>query len=87
MSLPNRVIMQGQVATLDVKEGKTARDGTPYRIVTAVIFGPQTYGAVTLSDEMGRIVVGSQVTLQCDVGVFRDDDQLRAVNWLDKPKS
>lgn len=84
MSLPTTVILQGTVSRLDVREGLAKESGKPYRIVTAVVVGDQTMGAVTLPDEIS-LAKGQRVTLLCEVSTFRDDDQLRAVEWLDRP--
>ena len=86
MSLPTAVILQGIVSRIDVREGTAAASGKPYRIVTAIVVGDRTMGAVTLPDDI-TLVKGASVTLLCEVSTYRDDDQLRAVEWLDRPKA
>lgn len=86
MSLPTAVILQGIVSRIDVREGVAAASGKPYKITTAIVVGDQTMGAVTLPDEIA-LRKGMTVALLCEVSTYRDDDQLRAIEWLDRPKA
>ena len=85
MSLSTTVIVVGKVTRLNVREGVAAATGKPYKITSAIIVGDQTMGEVTLPDSI-VLQNGQGVTLLCEVSTFRDDDQLRAVEWLDRPK-
>lgn len=81
MSLSTTVILQGRAQRITVREGTAKESGKPYRIVSAIVVGPLTMGAVTLPDSI-VVEEGHDVTLLCEVSTYRDDDQLRAVQLI-----
>lgn len=88
MSLPTTVIIQGLIARTEVFSGKAKESGNDFTIHSAVIFGDQTMGKVQLNDDLAAVLKkGMTVALLCEVGVYRNDDQLQAVEWLDRPKA
>jgi len=82
MAIASKVTVTGNVIRIDTRSGKRKSDGEAYTINTALIVGPANLAEVTIPDALELPVVGKAVSLLVEVNVFRDDDQLRALEYL-----
>lgn len=84
MSVATQVIVQGTVGRITERKGLAKESGNPYRIVEAFIVGPICVANVTLADGI-ELRQGENVSLHCEIDIYRNDDQVRAVSRLDVP--
>lgn len=84
MAVKTLAIAQGAIMRVEGREG-TRGDGTPWKMVNVLIVGDNTLCQGTLArDLMGNVPsVGDVVAAQIEVGVYRDDDSVQIVKWLD----
>jgi hypothetical protein len=81
MAIQTRVIVQGaMVMAPSIREG-VAQSGKPYKITSAIIVGQDCMAEVSMGD-LTLPKIGEQITLQCEVSSYRDEDQLRAVKYV-----
>lgn len=81
MAIQTRVIVQGaMVMPPSVREG-TSNAGKAYKITSAIFVGTDCMAEVSMGD-LTLPKIGDQVTIQCEVSSFRDEDQLRAVKYV-----
>lgn len=82
MAIASKVTVTGNVVRIDTRSGKRKSDGADYKINTALIVGQHNLAEVTIPDNLDLPPVGKPVSLLVEVNVFRDDDQLRALEYL-----
>lgn len=88
MAVKTLAIAQGTVMRVEGREGtSTNKDGTsrPWKMVDVLIVGDNTLCQAGLSRDLVNAPpsVGDVVTAQIEVGVYRDDDSVQIVKWLD----
>lgn len=83
MSIQTRVIIQGRVADVQVREGIAAKTNKPYAIKTVLVVGTHSLAQVQLADALGVPKIGDMIAGTATVGTYNGDDQLRLEEYLD----
>lgn len=88
MAVKTLAIAQGAVMRVEGREGtSTNADGTvrPWKMINVLIVGENTLCQAGLARDLVNAPpsVGDVVTAQIEVGVYRDDDSVQIVKWLD----
>lgn len=82
MAVSTKAIVEGQVASVDVRSGVSKRTGEAYKMVEVLIIGPNTLAACTLANDMAAPNVGDKVKGRIVVSVYGGEDQTKLEAWL-----
>lgn len=83
MAISSKVIVKGSAVRIETREGKT-KDDKPWKRHNVLIVGPACIAEVTFQGDGALKLpeVNKPVELLVEVDVFRDDDTLRAIEYL-----
>lgn len=88
MAVKTRAIISGTVLSVTTREGMTKGDPDkgvkpkPYRIVTALVVGPNTLIECTIDDALTDPTEGEVIQGEVVIDVYRAEDQARLVKYL-----
>lgn len=86
MSVTTQAIVQGTVARVSERKvigTQGANAGKEFVIKSAVVVGDHCLAEVSFRDPIGLPKQGDFVTIAVEVSSFRDDDQCRAIGYVE----
>lgn len=86
MSVATKVIVEGTVVDVTSRSGVSKQTGEVWERRTVLVFGDNGTGVVAeigIRDaKLGVPEIGTKVRALCEVGVYRDDDNLDLIRYV-----
>lgn len=82
MAVKTNAIVEGEIVRRSERSGKNANGD--WKLVELLIVGDHTLANVVLGRDVPEPPKGASVRGVIEVGVYRDDDSVTLIEWLDK---
>lgn len=82
MSIATRLVIDGNVANISTREVTVKATGEKLTFTNVLVVGPNCLADCTLGNDVAVPEMGKRIQAQVEVGVYRDDDQIRLVKYL-----
>ena len=81
MAVATRSIIEGTVIQITVRD-VTSKAGDKLKFTNVLVVGDFTLCDATLGRDVGVPKVGDKIRAQVEVSVFRDEDQIRLLQYI-----